>query len=523
MVLKKRITCLFFYIFLTIKLYFVSITHIKFLKSQREYADDEGMRLLKINIFFIYFCLFILPAFSLKTSKNLKDLLFEISYENESENNIPIIPFESIPDSSAVRRSVAKTWLLASPEEILKLEPTIYYDNNGKGFKFMAVFLKERQEIAIVVTPLNTDFTSTQDYVPQGTWVLYRDYNTGKAISLRIYPRENPELYLRLSPAREDMTYLDVCLFNAYVKKRYPIGLSFNTLCYFSISQLRSFTNDSLPWDLFNPPSFSSTVEACSDIIAERLSTLVYLEDGGFDEWGVPIHLKEGRKQTNQEIIYQLREVQDAESVAGGVNAYGFLKWIIDGMVRPVAGQGVFVKSLITQTEKNKSQFNTTAEDNEIFLGLDWIRNLSAAALTMHLKRPCTPLASGVDVKIEPFASAPIMTIKEEKVKYESFEGCLSSAGYQTAYLQALLYYLAVTEPGHFYLGAVNREVGSSPLRQYSHVVSFFPYFDALGAFHIDVYESAKKTNISNFISMNQDAFVALTRVKAPERGLFNP
>ena len=481
------------------------------------------MKLLKISFFFIYSCFFILPIFSLKASKNQKDMVFEVSYEDEDENNIPIVPFESIPDSSSVRRSVAKTWFLASPEELLRLEPTVYYDDNGKGFKFMAVFLKEKEEIAIVVTPMNTDFTSTVEYVPQGTWVLYKDYRTGENISLKIYPRENPELYLRLTPAREDMTYVDICLFNAFVKRRYPIGLSFNTLCYFSVSQLRSFTKDNLPWDLFNPPNFSSTVEACSDIIAERLSTLVYLDDGVFDEWGVPIHLKDGRKQTDQEIIYQLREVESAESVRGGVSSHGFLKWIIDGMVRPVAGQGVFVKSLMTQTERKQSHFNSAFSNSEVFLGLDWIRNLSAAALTMHLKRPCKPFTSGVDVKIEPFASAPVMKTRDEKIKYESFEGCLSSAGYQTSYLQAILYYLAVTEPGHFYLGAVNREVGSSPLRQYSHVVSFFPYFDALGAFHIDVYESAKKTDINRFVSMNKDAFVALTRVKAPERGLFNP
>ncbi len=496
----------------------------RLLKDKTLHADYTHMKLLKTSIFVIYFCFFIFPVFSLKVSKNQKDLVFEIKYENEDDNNVPIIPFESIPDSSSIRRSVAKTWFLASPEELLKLEPTVYYDDNGKGFKFMAVFLKERDEIAIVVTPMNTDFTSTADYVPQGTWVLYKDYNTGENISLKIYPKENPEIYLRLTPTKEDMTYIDVCLFNAYLKRRYPVRLSFNTICYFSISQLRSFTQESLPWQLFNPPNFSSTVEACSDIIAERLSTLVYLEDGGFDEWGVPIHLKDGRKQTNQEIIYQLREVASAENVVGGVNSKGFLKWIIDGMVRPVAGQGIYVQSLMNKTEKTISQFNASFDNSEIFYGLDWIRNLSAAALTMHLKRPCTPLSSGVDVKVEPFAAttAPMLSM-EENARYESFEGYLGSAGYQTTYLQALLYYLAVTEPGHFYLGAVNREVGSSPLRQYNHVVSFFPYFDALGAFHIDVYESAKKVTLSHFVSMNQDAFVALTRVKAPERGLFNP
>ena len=488
------------------------------------------MRFLKIFTILVFLCLCISNIFALKRAKkqDIRSLIFEMSYSSDSSGeSIPLVPFESIPDSSYVRRSVAKLWLLSSPEEVLALEPTIYYDNNGKGFKFMAVDVQERGEIAVVMSPINTDFTTpTVDFVPQGTWVLYKDRITGENISLKIYPRENPEVYIRLSPGREDMTYVDICLFNAYVKRHYPIGLSFNTLMFFSISQLRSFTEDALPWQLFNPPIFSSTVEACSDIISDKLPTLVYLDDGVFDEWGVPIHLKDGRRQKTQELTYHLDAFQDLEKVVGGVSSAGFLKWIIDGMVKPVAGQGIFINSLMGQTETNISQFNAVFEHKTIFLGLDWIRNLSAAALTMSLKRTCKPETSGVDVKIEPFAGYPVITPpknKGDEGTYECFEGCLSSAGYQVGYLQALLYYLAITEPGHFYLGAVNREVGSPPLRQYNHVVSFFPYFDALGAFHIDVYESAKKTTISHFVSMNQDAFVALTRVKAPERGLFNP
>lgn len=488
------------------------------------------MKLLKIFSIFAFLCLCMTDVFSLRRAKkqDIRSLIFEMSYCADGlGESIPLLPFESIPDSSSVRRSVAKLWLLSSPEEVLGLEPTIYYDDNGKGFKFMAVDIQERGEIAIVMSPINTDFTTpTVEFVPQGTCVLYKNRTTGKNISLKIYPRENPEAYIRLSPAREDMTYADVCLFNAYVKRHYPIGLSFNTLIFFSISQLRSFTEDSLPWQLFDPPIFSSTVEACSDIISDKLPTLVYLEDGVFDEWGVPIHLKDGRKQKTEELTYHLEPLQDLEKVVGGVSSAGFLKWIVDGMIRPVAGQGVFVNSLMSQTETNISQFNASFNYKTIFLGLDWIRNLSAAALTMSLKRTCKPGTSGVDVKIEPFAGYPVVIPpknKEESPSYECFEGCLSSAGYQVGYLQALLYYLAITEPGHFYLGAVNREVGSPPLRQYNHVVSFFPYFDALGAFHIDVYESARKTTISHFVSMNQDAFVALTRVKAPERGRFNP
>ena len=482
----------------------------------------KAIRLICAIAFFV--CAFT-PLFSLKKakSKDIRSLIFEISYGDGDRESIPLVPFDSIPDSSSVRRSVAKTWLLSSPEEVLALEEQIYYDDHGKGFKFMAVDIEERGEIAIVMSPVNTDFTTPSvDFVPQGTWVLYKDRSTGKPISLKIYPRENPELYLRLTPAREDMTYIDVCLFNAYVKYHYPIGLPFNTLCYFSISQLRSFTKDALPWGLFNPPIFSSTVENCSDIISDKLDTLVFVDDGLFDEWGIPIHFRNGKKQTPKEFVYLAETGQDVERIVGGVGSQGFLKWIVDGMIRPVAGQGIFVSSLMTQTEEKISEFNETFDHKAIFLGLDWIRNLAAAALTMNLKRTCRPQTSGVDVRLVPFAGYPVTKTFHDtgELKYECFEGCLSSAGYQVGYLQALLYYLAVMEPGHF---AVNREVGSPPLRQYNHVVSFFPYFDALGAFHIDVYESAKKTTMSRFVSMNGDAFVALTRVKAPERGQFNP
>ena len=485
------------------------------------------MKCVKIAFFFISFMLCTSSLFSLRRAKtkDVRSLIFEMSYENNSDEAVPLVPFENIPDSSAVRKSVAKTWLLSSPQEVLALEPAIYYDNNGKGFRFMAVDIEDRGEVAIVISPINTDFTTPNaEFVPQGTWILYKDKESGKNISLKIYPRENPELYLRLTPAREDMTYVDVCLFNAYVKRHYPIGLPFEKLFYFSISQLKTFTTDALPWQLFNPPVFSSTVETCSDIISDKLATLVYLDDGCFDEWGVPVHFKTGKKQTHIELSYHLDARQDLEKVVGGVNAQGFLKWIVDGMIKPVAGQGIFLSSLMKETETKISQFNAAYDHKTIFLGLDWIRNLSAAALTMNLKRPCNPIGSGLDVKIEPFAGYPVASSdKDGNARSECFEGNLNSAGYQVGYLQALLYYLAITEPGHFYLGAVNREVGSPPLHQYNHVVSFFPYFDALGAFHVDVYESAKKTTISHFVSMNGDAFVALTRVRAPERGRFNP
>ena len=128
--------------------------------------------------------------------------------------------------------------------------------------------------------------------MPQGTWILYRNYETGKPEYIKIYPRENPELYLSIKPSlkEEDRSFISICLFNAYVRKDVPISLSFDSLYYLSLTELRSVTKDMLPWDIFNPPAAYSTVESASETVRSRLKTLVYLDDGGFDAEGKPVH-----------------------------------------------------------------------------------------------------------------------------------------------------------------------------------------------------------------------------------------
>lgn len=147
---------------------------------------------------------------------------------------------------------------------------------------------------------------------------------------------------------------------------------------------------------------------------------------------------------------------------------------------------------------------------------------MAAAALTLNVKRTVMPVGSGVDVEVEPFALVPPIRSGNKQDSF-SFKGYEKNAGYQTGYLEALLYYLSVSEPGHFYLGAVSRDQGAAALRQYHHIAAFFPYFDILGNFHIDVYENGEETSISRFIQNNKDAFTALVRIRAPEPMVFNP
>ncbi len=449
--------------------------------------------------------------------------------ENEKYQNeiIPLVPFNRIPDSAQIRKNIAKFWFLDKPEEIVKQIPQIEHDNKGNRFKVRAVHLKEKNLLAIVISPIDTEFSSFEK-VPQGTWILYRNYTTGEPEYIKIYPRENPELYLQIKPEtnnyKEGKSIVDICLFNAYVRKNVAIGIPFNSLYYLSLLELKETTKNILPWKIFDPPITYGGIEATADIIRDRLHTLVYIDDGAFDAYGTPIHLKTGEAQTETEVIDCIKRNQKLSEVKGGVNCSGFAKWIIDGIIKPIAGQGTFIKALTTKTEVPDTYFTKPYEYKKLFFGLEWIRNLAAASLSLNLKRTVTPINSGIDVEIEPFALVPPIKNKSNNIKaFASFKGYEKNVGYQTNYLEALLYYLASSEPGHFYLGALSKEMGEPPLRHYHHIAIFFPYFDIFGNFHISVFESAAETSMTDFMKRNSNSFIALVRVRAPQLGLFNP
>jgi hypothetical protein len=140
------------------------------------------------------------------------------------------------------------------------------------------------------------------------------------------------------------------------------------------------------------------------------------------------------------------------------------------------------------------------------FFGLDWIRNLASQAGTT-LRSPVFGSLNEIEVRDEPFSQV-ILRNKNGSVMYP-YPGFLENAGYGVEGLQALLYTLAIDEPGRFYLAAVNNETGpptsdDNPrglprMRSYFHVMAFIPYFTEHGVFQIAVFESAAETSISAF------------------------
>ena len=521
---------------------------------------------------FVFFCFFLVHIWSVV-----------------AQDGIPLASFENIPDSAQLRKGIASLWLLGDPSFVEQLKMAEYTDGTGK--RFMVESRRIQDILEVQISPYDTTFyyattedTSTQKSpvsslevppttgtqnappytepnnttsditgdktaeeantatqltqtvapidsvrtVPQGTWILRRNAESGKPISITIYLRESSDLFIVLRPSEierfKDKSVIDFCLFQAYVRRDIPISFSFESLYYTSLNELKAKTAQQLPWYIFDPPQQYSTVEATSKALAKRLDTLVYLEDGAFDENGKPCYIETGMPQTKEEILNaaSAADIAVGTKIKGGVNCAGFVKWIIDGIIKPIAGSGTYINSLKRPTDIPETDFNAAyLEKRDLFFGLDWIRNLAAARLSLTMKKTVYPQSAGIDVTVEPFSFS--LPVRSHGFTQKKFAGYFKSVGYQVEYLQALLYYLAITEPGHFYLASVSGETGTPSLRQHSHVVAIFPYFDMLGTFKVDIYENAQATPLEDFIQKNKDAFIALVRVKSPEVGRFSP
>ncbi len=417
------------------------------------------------------------------------------------------IPSDDYPDSAAVRMQIADSWLGAELDPLSAFPSADYTDRYVQTFTVSQKKYPVAGLIAITVAPV----------VPagmQGTWILFRRLTDGMPDHIRLYPEKDSDRYISLRPDGSDpargKTLLDFHLYGAFVCRDIPVGLPFLKMYTTSFSSIVRMTSNTVPWNLLTPdiPRYRDLVDA-SQTIRERLGTLVYLDDGAFNEKGEPVHILDGSPQDPKAVLLAMTPGQKPETIAGGVNCSGFGKWIVDGIIKPRAGTGLYINPLKTATASPDNHFTEPwREKRDLFFALDWTRNLASAVVSLETGRTVKPDASGVDVMVEPFAGS---------TSYKK------NVGYRAEEILPLLYWLAVKESGTFYLGAVSNERGDPILRQFHHIAAFFPYFENDGTFKVAVFESAAETPIDTFIRRNTGSFIHLVRIRAPESCCFQP
>lgn len=427
--------------------------------------------------------------------------------------------FDDFPESATVRGQLIDTWLTGAINPARLMDAAECTDRFGNVFSVSNALEPGAELLAITVEPADRDgeavpAMSGAPAASQGTWVLYRRLSDGLADHIRLYPVTDSRIFITLHPdaalTGKGKMLLDMNVYGAQPCRNIPLGITFDQLYTTSFSSIVTMTTGTVPWNLLTPDiDRYRDVASLSEGIRGQLGTLVYLEDGAFNEDGEPVLIKTGERQNPDEVWTAIAKGQTADTIIGGVNCSGFAKWVIDGIVKPRTGNGLFIKPLKTPTDSAITIYSDPSLDNrDAYFALDWTRNLASAVVTVSALRTKKPDVSGVDVTMDAFTGT---------------QGYSKNIGYRISDLMPLMYFLAVTEPGHFYLGAVSDDNRTPGLREYHHIAILLPYFDENGQFMVDVFESAVETPAETFIRNNLSAYINLVRVRAPEDGYFQP
>ncbi len=405
-------------------------------------------------------------------------------------------PFRAITEDLSLRGRIAAAWFISPIRELDRKKPEKHLLQDGRYVELRTE--RNGDERLILLTRGDG---KTFNVGAQGSWIIHRAAS-GALLRARFYPRSDQHLFLQFRPAPDARTLMDLVLYGAYPLYGVRLNLAFDGLLTTSLSRLlKEPALDSLaPYFDIMPESYGD-LRSLLDAIRGHLGGLRYADDGALNEEGQPVFIESG-------------ETRDEESA--GLNCSGFVKWLVDGLIRARGGSYLPISALKQASEPRGNSFSEAFEDShDPYFGLDWTRNLAKAAY--NALRGADENAD-YNVKISPFAS---LRLSGGPALARPYVGYLPDTGYETAGLKALLYTLAATEPGYFYLASLSRDRDSSPaLLRHFHVAALFPYFDADGRFLVACLESAAETSVDSFISRYPGHYVHLVRIPVEKRFL---
>ena len=419
-----------------------------------------------------------------------------------------------IPDSSEIRKGLKERWFEASLEDVRMNFPEIY--DNDAGQKFQVRLEESDSTYMIFVAPcatINVKVYSNkgmsyeqQEIYPgeaPGSWVLVCDKKTNKPIRIRWYFSVDSDIYVQFTPYGRTAV-ADLLIYGNYASKGASTGIPFEKLYELSFADVMKMTAISLPWKYVtvDGDKFGSVLQMAG-MIQKNLGRVMFVQNAMYDEDGKLVQITNGKPFDT--------ENQDPAKLY--LSSAGFVKWIADGLVEPIAGtklkRGPLVKETVTVKENGYQ--GVLSQRYNLFFALDWIRNLAAAIVSVNNGKVYMYNESGTDVTINPFAATISGAGTLNTVTF------IEDTGYNVSVLKSLLYVLAATESGNFYFGAI-RETDKTitpEIKVFNDCVAFFPYFSSNGSFGCFVYMNGKQISLDDFCMIYPDSYVYLTRARA--------
>lgn len=410
------------------------------------------------------------------------------------------LPLREISDDSSIRKKLFDEWFIEAPPRVLA--KSVRRETLPGGERIEVRTERAQDEFSIV---LARELGGAFPGWAQGSWVVSRSMEDGSLLRIRIFPRSDPYTYIQFRPLDSERSRVDMVVYNAYLAQSVNIPVILERLLTLPLQDILGAANTKTLFRYFEPHTGDyAAARTLISSIRQSLPGLSFADDGAINEDGDYVFINTLEKQIENP----------------GLNCSGFVKWLADGLLRPVTGRRLPIKMLKQAYGQRGSSLTAPFEAmRDPFFGLDWIRNL-ASAVNSTLKSPSFDVLEELEVNNCPFSR--IILRKDGTTRTEPYSGFLSEAGFDINGLAALMYTLAIDEPGMFYLGAVNTELAPKPrMRQYFHIAAFLPYFDEDGLFHIALFESAAETSFNRFASRYPGHYINLVRI--PIEKTFEP
>ncbi len=282
----------------------------------------------------------------------------------------------------------------------------------------------------------------------------------------------------------------DFYLINTLIHKDIKLPFKISDIATGSFIEVVRYIGNFIDFELFNPKylevydNVSNMVDNLKSFL--KISPLMFeVHDGAMNEFGEMVYIKTGEPQ--REPI--------------GFNCSGFSKWVADSIYKVKTEKLLKIKDLkvrhIGVRGNGFTQYHEFSRDP--FFGLDWTRNI---AYKLH----------NVDVDLD------LSKIKEFDVNNIGFLKYIEDRGYKVDNLEFILYYLAVKDPGHIYLGSVNTTIDGFPGKIFhKHIVVLFPFIDQNSIFRVSLMEINDETSIKSLKDRYPNSYVHLVKVKVPK------
>ena len=430
--------------------------------------------------------------------------------------------FIELSDSSGIRREIASSWLTASFDDVRAKDEAFKENRAGEIFQ---VRMEESGDVFdVIVAPqseLDIDLASSSGHKivraavfpkgGRGSWVLRRSKKTGLPVEIQWHFSQDADVFLVLRPNGKKSA-ADLAVFGSFAAKGVPLGVPFDRLYAASFVDVQKWTSRTLPWDEVTPSvGLHSETLVMAGTIKDNLPSMVFADNVCYDERGklVPI-------MKDEPLVLKGKDDETIQMEEGVhyLSGAGFLKWIIDGIVEPTLGRGTRIDDITNETVQIDSvgKIGVMSQEWNLMFTLDWCRNLAAEAYSARSRRKEDFRTAGLDVTQNYFAS----DVSGGKLSGSS--GYVRNTGYAMERLKSVLYVLAATEPGWFYLGAVRQSSYIKPEEfVFNNCAVFFPYFDGDGKFGCFVFEQCEQVPLEDFAQKYKGAFVHLERVKATD------